>query len=84
MLFGEKNRNGKQVFRCLLFILIRMRKIVLEDPTNVHASTVSFTRTSMSLHKFGNKGKGTQSMEELEPPICLNLPVVGHSFPPGS
>jgi hypothetical protein len=37
----------------------------------------------MTLNKYKKKGHA-EVAEEVEPPMCITLPVVGHSFPPGS
>ena len=55
----------------------------MEDPTHKDAHEVTLTRTALTLNKYKKKSP-IEVAEEVEPPMCLTLPVVGHSFPPGS
>lgn len=55
----------------------------MEDPTKKGAHEVTLTRTALTLSKYKKKGP-IEIAEEVEPPLCLNIPAVGHSFPPGS
>ena len=62
----------------------KMRVLDVEDPTTVKAGDM-MTRTqliSMKTTKSMTKMIATQS--DIEPPICLDIPAIGHSFEPGS
>ena len=61
----------------------KFRHIEVEDPTRKGLHEVTLTRTSLSLSKYKRKAK-VEIAEEVEPPMCLYMPAVGHSFPPGS
>jgi len=61
----------------------KFRQIDTEDPTKKDLHTVTLTRTALTLNKYKKKS-GIEIAEEIEPPMCLTIPVVGHSFPPGS
>jgi hypothetical protein len=46
------------------------------------SSTLSKTKTMLGTMK---KSKYEDAMnEDIDPPICMNMRLVGHSFPPGS
>ena len=61
----------------------KFRQIDTEDPTKRNTHDVTLTRTTLTLSKYKKK-TAIEVAEEVEPPMCLTLPVVGHSFPPGS
>ena len=55
----------------------------MEDPTKKNMHEVTLTRTALTLSKYKKKGPIDIS-EEVEPPMVLTIPTVGHSFPAGS
>ncbi len=61
----------------------KFRQIDTEDPTKKNLHEETLTRTALTLNKYKKK-PGVEIAEEVEPPMCLSLSVVGHSFPPGS
>ena len=61
----------------------RLRQIETVDPTRKKLNEVTMSRTSQSLEKYKRKTK-VEVAEKVEPPMCLCMPTVGHSFPPGS
>lgn len=61
----------------------KLRQIETSDPTKKGLHEVTQTRASLTLNKYKYKAK-VEVAEEVEPPMCLCIPTVGHSFPPGS
>ncbi len=82
MLRIPQDRLREQV-RPLLYLCVRLKQIDTEDPTRKGAHEVTLTRTALTLSKYRKKGT-VEITEEVEPPMCITLPTVGHSFPPGS
>lgn len=61
----------------------KLRK-VLPAPTKEHNTKGTMTKTLLGSMK-GTKTKFEDALnEELDPPQCLNVKCVGHSFAPGS
>jgi len=62
----------------------KLKKLDLEDPTNINIDFNTLNKSSMSIIKYNKTIKAADKFDELEPPIILSIPVVGNSFPPGS
>ena len=59
------------------------QSVVLNSKTKINQLNSSLTTKSLELNKLGNNNNNI-SNDYFDPPITLNISLVGHSFPPGT